>query len=457
VSLEERVRAATRAAAGTVEQIPDLAPPETAPRRPTVPRRLRPWLAPLAAAAAVVALAIAVVTVKVIQNGGVVSQNPTAVAPIAGVPEYYVATSWLPAYGAQGLLVADTFTGKTIAVPPPAAHTELLLVTGAGDDRTFVAYGGSTVHGGMPGLWYKVTLAPGTARPVRLTHLPIAQPGSIDAMALSASGGELAVVTTNVALTEDYLDVYSMATGRMLRSWSTTDLLAFSHGYSVEASAPAFTWTDGDRAITFPALRAVKQPHSGQTTYVQEIRALDLNDRGSDLMAGSRVIWSTSSTTSPPSKNVVTPVSTAFPGGEPGPMPCGAFYPMVSANGKTATCTAAASTGTGGPSGTTWLTYSLPDQLADLGGGTAVYRSTVRLPAGYSLDVETLWVSASGSAMLAAWTVSPPPIRTMGGNQTSPDHSPQPQVHFGVISQGSFTPLPAPQDVFPLYPGLVAW
>jgi hypothetical protein len=322
VSLEERVRAATRAAAATVEQIPDPAPPATAPaarRLPAVPRRWRPWLAPVAAAAAVVALATALVTVRVIPNGGGASQSPAAVAPIAGVPEYYVAINWLPKYGSgQGLVVGDTFTGKTIAVPPPA-HTQLDIVAGAGDDRTFVAFGESTVHRSAAGMWWKLTLAPGTARPVRLTRLPIAQLGSLDAMALSASGRELAVVTTNAALTEDYLGVYSTVTGRLLRSWSTTNRLAFSHGYSVETMAPAFTWTDGDHAITFPALRAVR--HSGKTTYVQEVRTLDLTARGSDLMANSHVIWSTSSQPSPPSKNAVTPVSTAYPGGEPGPMP----------------------------------------------------------------------------------------------------------------------------------------
>jgi hypothetical protein len=122
---------------------------------------------------------------------------------------------------------------------------------------------------------------------------------------------------------------------------------------------------------------------------------------------------------------------------------------MISANGKTATCAAAPSNGTGGPGQTTWQTYPLPDQRADTGGGIHMYQSTVELPAGYSLDVETLWVSASGSALLGEWTASPPPIRTLGGKQNSPDDSPQPQVHFGVISHGTFTPLPTPTGAFP--------
>lgn len=130
---------------------------------------------------------------------------------------------------------------------------------------------------------------------------------------------------------------------------------------------------------------------------------------------------------------------------------------MVSANGKTATCNAAPSYATGGPRQTIWQTYSLPDQRADIGGGTRVYQATVELPAGYSLDVETLWVSPSGSALLGEWTVSPPPVRTMGGIQHSTGDSPQPQVHFGLISHGTFTPLPTPTDVSLLSPGLVAW
>jgi hypothetical protein len=456
VSLEERVRSATRAAAGTVEQVRDLAPPETAraaPRLPAMPRRWRPWLAPATAAAAVVALAIALVAVRVIPNGGGVPQSPAAVAPIPGVPEYYVAVNWLPKYGsAQGLLIGDTFTGKTIDVPPPA-HTQLDMVVGAGDDRTFVAFGTSTVHRSAPGRWWKLTLAPGTARPVRLTLLPITQPEFLVAMALSASGRELAVVTINTALTKRYLGVYSTATGRLLRSWSTTSRLAFSNAFS---STSAFTWIDGDHAITFPALRAVSQPRSSKTTYVQQVRTLDLTAPGSDLMANSHVIWSTSSQPSPPSKNVVTPVSTAFPGGDPGPLPCGEFYPMVSANGKTATCTAP-SYGSGGPRQAIWQTYSLPDLLADAGGGTRVYQSTVDVPAGYGFDVETLWVSASGSMLLGEWTASPLDHSTLDGTQSSRDNSPQPQVHFGVISHGTFTPLPTPADAVQLSPGLFAW
>ena len=45
----------------------------------------------------------------------------------------------------------------------------------------------------------------------------------------------------------------------------------------------------------------------------------------------------------------------------------------------------------------------------------------------------------------------------MGGVQNSPDDSPKPQVHFGVISHGTFTPLPTPADAIQLYPELFAW
>lgn len=466
MSLEERVRAATRAAASTVEETSVLVPPATPPAaryRLPRPRRWRSWQVPVAAAAAVVALATALAAVKVIQNGGEAWQSPSAVAPIPGVPEYYVASTLLPKYGYRsGLVVGDTFTGKTFDVPPPA-NTTLDIVVGAGDDRTFVAFGTSTVHPGAAPTWWKLTLTPGTERPARLTRLPIKQPdslnapGSLCAMALSASGREFAVVTINAALTEKTLGVYSTVTGRLLRAWSTTSRLAFNNGFSVEASMAAFTWTRRDQALTFPALRAVTQPQTGKTTYVQEIRTLDLTARGGDLMANSHVVWSTSAKPSPPGKNVVTPVQTANPGGEPGPLPCGQYYPMVSADGKTATCNAPPGDGTGGPRQVTWQTYPLPYLLADIGGGTRVYESTVAVPAGYGLDVQTLWVSPSGSAVLGEWTVSPPPVRTMGGLQQSHAKSPPPQVHFGLISHGTFTPLPTPAGVFPLTPGLVAW
>lgn len=86
-----------------------------------------------------------------------------------------------------------------------------------------------------------------------------------------------------------------------------------------------------------------------------------------------------------------------------------------------------------------------------------MYQATVAVPAGYVFDVETLWVSASGSALLGEWTASPPARSGLGGTRNSPDNSPQPQVHLGVISHGTFTPLPTPKGIFPVSPGLVAW
>ena len=66
--------------------------------------------------------------------------------------------------------------------------------------------------------WYKMKLAPGTAHPATLTHLPIEPRYGVVATALSASGKELAVATEAAGLTGEpsvkELDTFSLATGR---------------------------------------------------------------------------------------------------------------------------------------------------------------------------------------------------------------------------------------------------
>ncbi len=101
---EDLIRSTTRAIASTVREVPplrlepaadELRSPARAPRRARGgsgrQRRWWSWGAPLTAAAVVVALAIALVLVRDIPNGGVVSPSPATSTGPGGVPRYYVA------------------------------------------------------------------------------------------------------------------------------------------------------------------------------------------------------------------------------------------------------------------------------------------------------------------------------------------------------------------------------
>ena len=144
---EDLIRSTTQAIASTVREVPplrldpaagELRSPARAPRRPRGgsgrPRRWWSWAAPLTAAAVVVALAIALVIIKDLPNGGrVPSKAPTSTGP-GGIPRYYVALS--PASSKSGapngLVVGDSLTGKTITTFTPPAGTSFESVSGIG-------------------------------------------------------------------------------------------------------------------------------------------------------------------------------------------------------------------------------------------------------------------------------------------------------------------------------------
>ena len=72
------------------------------------------------------------------------------------------------------------------------------------------------------GRWYRLVLAPGTAHVVSLTSAPIGPQSGVIASAVSSSGKELAVAEKGPAKGEQRVIVFSVASARALRSWSTT-------------------------------------------------------------------------------------------------------------------------------------------------------------------------------------------------------------------------------------------
>ena len=258
------------------------------------------------------------------------SAPSTSGSASSAVPTYDVTLapqSDAPFYRAQplnDLVVGDALTGRQLASLAPPAGTTFYGVTGAADDRTFVVDTVPVSH--MPDspdwtrTWYLLRIAPGTSSPARLTRLPIPGLADVTAIALSGSGQELAVTTGGGSMNADVsgfvtntapgsyngvlqvhpyspptvpwvLRLYSVTTGKLLRTWSTSSP-------SVDGGGPGLysddnthlTWVDGDRTIAFFTLWITREPNAKSPRYLyhEGIRELDVTAGGGDLLADSR-------------------------------------------------------------------------------------------------------------------------------------------------------------------------
>ena len=431
------------------------------------PARRTPAL--LAWGAAAVAIVIAGTLVAVIvrgaPGGGVASTVATAPAPVqstgvpaaarvpaaagtlpapgsvpvtTGAPEYYVSTD------TEGNLMAtDTVTGQQIARVPSPDGYQFTGVTAAADDRTFVVVASTATERRS---WFRVTLDPGSAQPLRLTQLPVPSvfgDGAVtDGFALSGSGTELAVALHLSAITpanqrqQAAVEVYSVATGTLLRDWSTTMPSGqWAFGYSPVGPSSdaletnALTWVEGDRAVVFPV-----KWHSADNLVHVTMRRLDLYASGSDLLGGSRVIWS-----------------------QQGPADSARYQgcdssddPLVSADGKTVSCWSVSEAPTPGSNQKKLVDWTLTWQVyfdTVPGAPRDVFRKTFTGEPVNSIPfLNVVWTDTAGGTVLGFWSFS-----TGNVNQV--------QQGFGTVSaSGRFQDLPRPaQNVGPGTVKGIAW
>lgn len=447
--------AAMRDFAGTVTEAPPLRlaagfSPARTRRRPRGARRwrTRTWLAPVAAAAVVVALAGALVISRDLTNGGVVpaagsglTGSGSGTAGPGGVPRYYVALqgdptvhSSNPALIPTDLVVGDSLTGERLATIPPPARIAFLDVAAAGDDRTFVVAG---LHGSGTAATielFEIHLDPGAAHPVVMTSVPIKpQPagpsvlkvpqrsGAVFPVALSGSGTELAVAET-VGARGIAVKVFSVSTGQLLHQWTTTDPPLVLDNWP---NPPALTWIDGDRALALATIGTpthTPTPTSSRTPsdtgYVerQTVRRLDVDGpAGRDLIADGTVQWE-------------------VPGG--GASTCGYdlnWPPVISADGKTLTCVTDDSA---------FVTYPLTAGAMRAGQGRVDFSAEKG-----EIVNTVLWTSASGDTIIAEWEATAgPPVESNGRG-----------LEVAVISHGKTTPLRFPPGFQEVSTGGIAW
>ena len=452
-SVEVRVHAAMSAAADLAAKEIRTAPPLRLPsgpaaggRRGHAPRRWIRWAVPLAAAAAVVALAASLVLVKGARNDSAVPLKPTASASLAapagpgGVPRYYLAES-----GSSRIVAGDSVTGKllaNLALPGRKGFTTFFMgITAADDDRTFavsvVTYPNASLQGTNAlekatgtASWYEVRLAPGTATPARLTPLPV-RPQTVRggqalmavAAAISGSGKELAV-TTVTASGGLAVQVFSVATGQLLHDWTSNDpSLSESKGNTRGLSAqPSLTWIEGDRVLAVETSSGA--PKSGHPGYMADtVRELNAAGPSSgDLLADGKVVWNVPTGASP--RTLLQSCSAAANS-------IGGRTHLISADGTAFGC--AAVTGPGTDPNLSFLTYPLAPGTAVAGQARVDYQVTQMAKKGVS-TLQVLWISPSGDAIVGAWT-----IYAKGTLEDAPNG-----LYIGVMNHGKFTPLRFP-------------
>ena len=294
---EERLRAATRAAARTVQDgsAPPLRLPAEPGQRPA--RRSRPprsvWrraVAPLAAATAVISVVGASVALTQ-RHGGQSGGTASSPSQLGLPPVAVLLTSHGPGGGFDHLQIIETMTGKRLAsISPPKPDNSFCELTGsASSSRMFVALActlKSVSDGGDSG---GVEITPHKYIGIRLSRtgqviseraLPIPVPSQTEGpLAVSPDGSKLAMVIPGYYDRNPAIELFSTATGRLLHRWTwpgTAEIADRSRSFTV------LSWTADSRTLAFPLM-------TENPTAVQ-IRLLDTTEPGSSLRASRMAV-----------------------------------------------------------------------------------------------------------------------------------------------------------------------
>ena len=246
-------------------------PGQLRPLREPRPRARAGWLAPVAAAAAVVAVVAAVWLA-----GAVIFREPAStVAPDAGMPRFYVVVTASPAFRA---VVHDSLTGRVLGtIPLPGRASGAQSIAAAGDDRTFAIP--VTEHQRRQAITRVFVLrisATGTSGHLALSRVTVPPYAAMTGIALSPGGGKLALALVFGSMRAHHslkeIRVVSLATGTA-RAWTN------SRSWGAVIS---LAWTNGGRYLGFNWVPT--RPISTGIAATQA-RLLDTAAPGGNLMA----------------------------------------------------------------------------------------------------------------------------------------------------------------------------
>jgi hypothetical protein len=247
-------------------------------RRGAVPRRWSGWLAPAAAAAAVVGVILASLGIS-----SVIWRHPARTGPanssgvFAKVPRYFVAVPELPGRA----VVGATATGAVLGtVAPPKPYTVYRWVAAAGDGRTFVL-------GAAPGVdrgavrFYRLVLGR-SGHPGRLASLPIPpETAAISGVALSPDGGKLAVsFLPGQGQIGSKIQIFSLAAGAG-REWVWPGQATIDEVSLGARSSSSNSWEADNRTLLFQVTTRITTGWRGQ------LRLLDTAAPAGSLLAAS--------------------------------------------------------------------------------------------------------------------------------------------------------------------------
>ena len=428
--VEDRVRAAMRAAAEKVREVRPLDLPAAGPPA----RRARIWhiwLAPVSAAAAVLALVISLVIVRDMPNE---HQVPATGSPLSlAVPEYYMALPGADNFGnvpgATQAVLIDTFSGKRLLTLKPSGGEKFVSVTAAADDRTFVLGAARNLQPPavpMATTWYLVHVTPGSAVHATMSKLRIPAPppgGMVFAAALSPDGRKLATIgiQSQSPASAVVAGIYSAATGALLHAWSGPLNLGFG-------AYTTLSWTADGYQVAIG--------------YGLNVRMLGLTSTGHDLVADSRLVWSIKGADTS-SFSRTSPFSCTL-----------ALRALVTADGKTVVCSASGvfrvprlpSGGAVCPAIPPWADMGFLEYSTATGKlARTLYKDDTNCVPGY---IDVLWTSASGGTVIGYFRLGDI-ISEMTGH-------PKPVIRFGIFSNNKFTPLPLPPTTTTT-PNAIAW
>ena len=263
-------------AAGNGRRMPGLV------RRAAVPRRWPGWLAPLAAAAAVVGVVIASLAISSLILRPARSGPANSSAAFAKVPRYFIA---IPEVSGRAVIGA-TATGAVLGtVTPPKPHTFFAWVTAAGDGRTFILGAspklrlGDILNQPRPVSLYRLALDR-SGHPGRLVPLPIPTETGISGLAVSPDGSKLAVsFVPPHGQTGSRIQLFSLATGtRREWTWPGRGTLG---SIAMPVASGGLQWEADNRTLMFQVTTRTKAGWPAQ------LYLLDTATRGGSLLASS--------------------------------------------------------------------------------------------------------------------------------------------------------------------------
>ena len=301
MSTEERLRAATRAAADTVP--PGSTPPLRLPGDPAAhpgragaARRHR-WLRALTPLAAAAAVAAAVIVSLIITSGVPTptggAQSPARSPALASVPPYYVALG--SPDSAEHAVIRASATGAVLAsVKPPRPYGSFTFVSGAADDRTFVlaaqrwwnitsGTGGADAQqrdNTTPVVFFRLRFDPRTrsAQLTRLSRVAGPQAEQLAGIGVSPDGSKLALAQNTAEIR-----VVTLATGSSKR-WVWPG-----------AAPSSGTWVGNDKPMGQPLSwaadgRILAFQFWTESGGITQVRLLDTTAPGGSLRAARAAV-----------------------------------------------------------------------------------------------------------------------------------------------------------------------